>query len=214
MAAMDSKTRYNIRLSERKGVTVREGTDGDLSTFYRLLLDTGARQEFTTYDEQYYSTVWHLYAPRGYARVFLAEYRGEPVSALFAIAFGDTVTYWRGAWSGRHGNVHPNEALHWAAIRWAGENRYKYYDFEGIDPEVAHAVVRGEPLSAGTQRSVATFKLGFGGEVVFWPGVYDWVPNPVLRRAYSVVAPRLATGGMVTRAIEMLRGVRGSRKAA
>ena len=49
------------------------------------------------------------------------ELGDEPVSAMLAIPFGDTVVYKRGAWTGEHGALRPNEALHWAAITGRAE---------------------------------------------------------------------------------------------
>ena len=108
MANMKSKTRYNIRLGRKKGIVVREETADDLPEFYRILTDTSQRQSFSTYSEAYYREMNRIFGQFGYFKLFLAEYQGEPVSAMFAISFGDTVLFKRGGWSGRHGNRRPN----------------------------------------------------------------------------------------------------------
>src|SRR5262249_4187436 len=41
-----SKWRYNIRLAERKGVTVREATRDDIAPFYSILQETARRDGF------------------------------------------------------------------------------------------------------------------------------------------------------------------------
>ena len=43
---MKQKTRYNIRLAARKGVTVRAGGEADLPAFYRLMEVTAQRDGF------------------------------------------------------------------------------------------------------------------------------------------------------------------------
>ena len=43
LAQMKQKWRYNIRLAERKGITVRIGGEADLATFYALSQVTAAR---------------------------------------------------------------------------------------------------------------------------------------------------------------------------
>ena len=41
-----SKTRYNIRLATKKGVTVKEGTREDLKDFHSIMVETGDRDGF------------------------------------------------------------------------------------------------------------------------------------------------------------------------
>ena len=135
LAQMKRATRYGIRRSLREGITVREGTERDLSTFYCILVATSQRQQFSPYPEEYFIKMWRVLGPHGYIRLFLAEYEDETVSAILTVPFRDTVIYKKGAWSGRHGNRRPNEALHWTAIKWAKAHGYCYYDFEGVNYE-------------------------------------------------------------------------------
>jgi lipid II:glycine glycyltransferase (peptidoglycan interpeptide bridge formation enzyme) len=205
LANMKPKTRYNIRLGQRKGITVREGTDDDLPTFYQLLAATCQRQGFSINSEAYYSEMRRILSPFGYFKLFLAEYQGEAVSAMLAIPFGDTVTYKRGGWSGHHGDRRPNEIMHWAALTWAKAHGYRYYNFDGIDPLAAGALLRGEPLPATLVDSVTRFKIGFGGQLTFMPGVYDYVYNPVLRCIYNTAYQRIANWSVTKKIHERLR---------
>ena len=207
LAQMKSKTRYNIRLAQRKGVSVREGTKDDLSTFYELHRHTGQRQQFASFEASYLATLWDIFEPHDHVKLFLADYQNEAVSALLMIAFGDTVTYWRGGWSGRHGNLHPNEAAQWAAMRWAKAQGYRFYDLGGLDLNAARAAVREE--TPPTVRSPSHFKLGFGGDVAFSPGAYDYIYNPVLRWGYTSVLPKIPNRAVA--AVES--ALRGSRHA-
>jgi lipid II:glycine glycyltransferase (peptidoglycan interpeptide bridge formation enzyme) len=126
------------------------------------------------------------------------------VAAVVAIPFGDTVIYKRGAWSGRQGNRRPNEVLHWTAIKWAKAQGYHYYDFEGIDPRAARAIVHGEPCPDSLTQSVTSFKLGFGGQVTLFPGAYNYVYNPFLRWAYNTVFPKIASWSVMENALNRL----------
>lgn len=207
LAQMKSKTRYNIRLAQRKGVSVREGTKDDLSTFYKLHMHTGQRQQFTSFEASYLVALWDLLEPHDHVKLFLANYQGEAISALLMIAFGDTVTYWRGGWSGRHGNLHPNEAAQWAAMRWAKAQGYRFYDLGGLDLDTARAAVRGE--APPTTKSPSHFKLGFGGDVAFLPGACDYIYNPILRWSYTSVLPKIPSRAVA--AVES--ALRGSRHA-
>lgn len=159
LAQMKRATRYGIRRSLREGITVREGTERDLPTFYRLLVATCQRQQFSPSPEEYSVKMWRLLRPYGYIRLFLAEDGDEAVSAHLIVPFGDTVLAKRGGWSGRHGRRHPNRVLHRTVIKWAKAQGYRYYDFEGIDLRAARAIVHGEPLSDSLTQSVPRFAL-------------------------------------------------------
>jgi len=206
LAEMHGKTRYNIRLGQRKGMTVREGAERDLHTFYQLLLATGQRQQFTTYSEDYFMQMWRLLSPRGHMQLFLAEYAGEAVAGLLAIAFGNTVTYWRGGWSGQHGKLHPNEVMHWVAMTWAQSQGYRYYDLEGIDPQLAEAIVDGRCSPDALPRSLTSFKVGFGGQVELLPKCYEYVYNPLLRWSYARLFPKIAHWPLVAKIENAVRG--------
>ena len=82
--------------------------------------------------------------------------------------------------------------MHWTAIKWSKAQGYRYYDLGKIEPVAAEAVQRSEPLTGDLIRSVSRFKLGFGGDARLMPGAYDYVYNPILRWAYSVIYQRIA----------------------
>ena len=205
LAQMRSKTRYNIRVGERKGISVREGTESDLHAFHHLMVTTGQKNKFSPEPEEYFRTLWRLFHPHGYVKLFLAEYKGEAVSALLAIPFGNTVIYKRGAWAGHHGNLHPNEVMQWTAIKWAKSKGYRYYDLVGIDPEVARALVCGKSFTDGSRQGLTSFKLGFGGQITLFPEAYEYIPNPILRLAYTRVFPKIVNSSVGTKAYRYIR---------
>lgn len=190
-ARMRSKTRYNIRLAGRRGIKVREGTEQDLSDFYRTLCATRERQGFVEYSEDYWNRFYRLFGARGYAKLFLSEYEGKVVSSVLLASFGDTVVYKKGGWMGSHKNLHPNELLHWEAIQWAKRQGYRYYDFEGILPDAAKAIQHEGSIPKAYLGTVTWFKVGFGGEVALYPGPFDYFNSPVLRWIYSTLFPRI-----------------------
>lgn len=206
LAQMKKKTRYNVRLGQRKGIVVREGTERDLPAFYRLLLATSRRQQFSPESEPYFTRMWRLLEPHGYVKLFVAESGAEAVSAALVVPFGDTVIYKRGGWSGHYGGHCPNEVMHWSIIKWAKANGYHYYDLEGIDTETARRVINGEPLENTMERTVTSFKLGFGGQVTVFPGAYEYVYNPVVRWAYNTIYPRIAGTSWGLKVVNLMRG--------
>lgn len=205
LLGMKPRTRYNIRLAARKEIAVREGSADDLSVFYRLLQSTGRRQGFRIYPERYFRRLWHVLGSKGHAKLFVAAHRGVPVSAQLAIAFGTTVTNKLTVWSGEHAGRKPNEAVHWAAIRWAGAAGFERYDFEGIDSAVARTLADGGEPGSDQIPSVTAFKLGFGGDVRLEPQAFERLSGPVLRFAYENSFARVTGNRHVRRAVSSLR---------
>lgn len=176
------KTRYNIRLAARRGVTIRSDcTRDDVSAFYSLLQETARRDGFAVRDCGYYLVIWEQLVKRGLARLFMAEYEGRPIAGTLAFAFGDKVWYMYGASGNRHRNLMPNYLLQWEMIRWAKQRGASLYDLRGISGDLNP----DNPLY-GLYR----FKKGFGGVVVEFAGEYDYPLNPLLYRLWNWVEPR------------------------
>lgn len=162
-----SKWRYNVRLAERKGVTVREGARDDLDAFHSIYVETARRDGFTPRGRTYFETLWRELHPHGHLRVFLAELEGRPIAAIMLLLMGERAMYTYGASSNEHRNVMPNHLLQWTAIRWAAEAGYRIYDFRGVSPVRDGKPV--EPHLAGLNR----FKEGFGARYVEYAGEFD-----------------------------------------
>ena len=205
LAGMKKATRKHIRRGMRAGITVREGLDSDLDTFYDLLVATSQRQNFSTYPKAYFYEMWRGFRPAGYVRLFVAEYRDEPVSAHWVIPFGDTLISKLAGWSGNHGKLRPNEVLEWEVIRWAKHQNLRYYDLEGIDPEAARLLVQGQPLPDRFQNTPTSYKLRFGGRVALFPGAYDYLYNPLFRWGYKLVLARIIRSSLVKHVLNRLR---------
>jgi len=202
-SGMRKTTRYCVRSGAKKGVMVRLGTENDLDSFHRLALITGERQEFSTEPLEYYRHIWRALAPGNNLKLFLAEVNGEAVSAAIMIAFGDSVTFWRSGWSGSHDGHHPNEAVQWAAIKWARENGYRWYDLGGIGPRTAVILQRREALPDLPEYRAYLFKIGFGGEVAVFPKASLYVYSPLLRWFYRRARQTNSASPMVTRVIRL-----------
>ncbi|MGE5397562.1 MAG: lipid II:glycine glycyltransferase FemX [Chitinophagales bacterium] len=170
LAAMSNKTRYNLRLAEKKGVKIRHGREiQDLKKFYVVLQETAKRDRFLIRGYEYFEMIWIHLAQNGLAQLFLAEYEGEIIAGSLAFILGDKAWYIYGASGNSHRNVMPNYFLQWAMIRWAKENGCKIYDFRGVSSDISE----DNPLY-GLYR----FKKGFGGEFTQFIGEWDLVYNP------------------------------------
>ncbi|MFL7839758.1 MAG: lipid II:glycine glycyltransferase FemX [Candidatus Promineifilaceae bacterium] len=181
LASMKSKTRYNIRLAGRKGITVRQGTADDLNFIAKMYQETADRDEFAIRPRDYYLDAWRSFYNAGMAMPLLAEYEGEPVAAVLLIRFGDRVTYMYGASTNRERQRMPNYLLQWEAIRWAKAQGCKIYDFWGAPTRFEE----DDPLWG-----VWRFKDGFQGDVVWHIGAWDFPARPFWYNAYARLLPR------------------------
>jgi peptidoglycan pentaglycine glycine transferase (the first glycine) len=189
LGAMRARTRTYIRQAQRRGVVIREGSEEDLPVFCALVDATARRKGLRPYPLGYYETMWRSFPDR--MRLLLAEYKGDILSGTLLLAFGDTVSYKNGGWSGERRDVRPNELLHWTGMQWGRDRGYRYYDLEGLKPAVGEAILSGRDYSDLDIPGIAHFKLGLGGEVTRFPGCYDYTSQPLLRLALPWVAPRI-----------------------
>lgn len=174
--SMHSKTRYNIRLAERQGVTVEAGGAELLEDFLALLSQTEARHGVRFFGPAYFRALWATQAARPHLRFFRARHHDQTLASILLYTFGDTAVYLHGG-STREGRQHMGPHLaQWTAIRESQQRGLHWYDFRGVAPADAPAT---HPW-AGFSR----FKRGFGGVDVAYPGAYDWVRRPLLYRLY------------------------------
>lgn len=184
LARMKQKTRYNIRLAERKDVVVRHGTFEDMGAFVTLMQATGDRDGFGIHQPAYYAAAYDLFAPQQCA-LLLAEYGGRLLAAAMVFSWGRTAAYFYGASSDEERQRMPAYAVQWAAIRWARQRGCTTYDFWGV-PDAPEATLEAEFLERKDGLwPVYRFKRGFGGEVVRTVGAADRSYNSLLQRLYA-----------------------------
>ena len=131
LQSFESKTRYNIRLAGRKGVTVRQGTSDDLKIFYDIMKTTGSRDDFFIRPLSYFQKIYDEMGEK-HARIYIAEFEGEPIAATMPIYYGNKVWYLYGGSSNKHRNLMPNYLIQWEMIKWALEEKCDWYDFRGV----------------------------------------------------------------------------------
>ena len=184
LASFKQKTRYNIRLAERKGVTIRIPPPAEVpfDLLYRLYAETSVRDGFVIRRPDYYREAWGSFIQTGRAQPFIAQVEGEAVAAIIVFHFANRAFYMYGMSSGQHREKMPNHLLQWAAIKWAKAHGCALYDFWGA-PDVFD---ESDPLFG-----VWRFKEGFSGVVFRTPGALDYAPSPMLYRMYAVLLPRL-----------------------
>ncbi|MDA8394425.1 MAG: peptidoglycan bridge formation glycyltransferase FemA/FemB family protein [Candidatus Dormibacteraeota bacterium] len=156
LASFHSKTRYNVRLAERRGVRVREG---GLEELDRCLRATEGRQQVRLPPRGHLSSV--LGQLGELARVWVAEARGEVVAAALLARCGPELVYLYGGATGAHREDMPNHLLHWRAMMEGREEGCTDYDLWGV-PE--------DDRPDHPWHGLAQFKLGFAGRQVRYLG--------------------------------------------
>ncbi len=198
LARMKQKTRYNVRLAEKKGVVVRVGNLDDLPTLYKMYAETSVRDGFVIRDQAYYQAVWKTFmqspipnpqsqianpkSPIPCAEPLIAEVDGQPVAALMLFWFAGRAYYLYGMSRDVHREKMPTYLLQWEAMRRAKAAGCSVYDLWGA-PEVFD--------ESDSMWGVYRFKEGLGGEVLRTLGAWDYTPNPLLYRLYSEIIPRV-----------------------
>ena len=126
------KTRYNVRVAKRKGVTVRYSRDvEDLKTFYNLYVVTGIRDKIASRPYDYFERMLNTF-DENHMRIYIAEFEGEALSAAIAINYGKKTFYLYGASSNEKRNLMPNYLMQQEMIEWAIETGCDLYDFGGV----------------------------------------------------------------------------------
>ena len=192
LARMKPKTRYNVRLAEKKGVMVRIGTPKDLGMLYKVYAETSVRDAFVIRDEGYYQTVWEMFMREKQPQIsnlqspqvepLIAEIDDEPVAAIFVFYFAGRAYYVYGMSRDAHREKMPTYLLQWEAMKRAKAKGSRIYDLWGA-PEVFD--------ESDSFWGVYRFKEGLGGKVVRTLGAWDFAPNPFWYKLYSEIIPRV-----------------------
>jgi len=184
---VSKKRRYGIRKATDRGIAVREASSvADVREAHRLLAATHARVEFPLEPQAFFERAFERFHPRR-LRVFLAELGGRPLATTVVAVDGTAAVNW---FAGSElepetSKLYPNDAVLWAAIRWARSQGLACFDMGGGGPP--------ENLAG-----FVDFKRQFGGREID-VGQYTFVPSEW----------KLAVAG---RGFELLRKIRGMRR--
>lgn len=99
LGQMKEKGRYNVRLAEKRGVSVRmaEPTEENVAEFLRLLRETLERDGFSGNSSGYYLELVRTLDAENAGGLFFAEKGGEVVAAAITTFWKGTATYYYGA---------------------------------------------------------------------------------------------------------------------
>jgi lipid II:glycine glycyltransferase (peptidoglycan interpeptide bridge formation enzyme) len=179
LARQKQKTRYNIRLAAKKGVTVSEHGIEGIDSWYEMYAATSQRDGFTIHSLAYYRQVMRSLGPPGMANLLLAHHEGDLLAGIIVFAFGSKAQYMYGASGNVKRNLMAPYLVQWEGMRWAKQQGATLYDLWGI-PDVLE---ENEDLWG-----VYRHKRGYGGEIVRYVGAYDLVRSPLQHLALERVA--------------------------
>lgn len=198
LARMKQKTRYNVGLARRKGVSVRLGGVADAPMLHAMMTTTAARDQFSIHPPAYYNDFLRLFcaSEAGPGALFIAEHEGQPLAALVATALGDTGIYLYGASDNEKRELMPTYVLQFEAMRWARARGCAHYDLWGVpDEDEATLEAQFETRHDGLW-GVYRFKRGFGGQLTRTCGAWVRVLSPVRWRLYRMASKRRGGHGL------------------
>jgi lipid II:glycine glycyltransferase (peptidoglycan interpeptide bridge formation enzyme) len=172
LARMHTKTRYNIRLAEKKGVIIEQGQGDDILFFWNLLQVTTRRDRFRGHSLAHYRRLLEQGTP--VIELWLAKREGKVLAAGLFSFYQVRAVYLHGASADSERQYMAPYLLQWQMIKRAKARACRYYDFYGIDEKKWPGVTR--------------FKRGFGGEERLYPGTFALILKPWAYRFYSLAA--------------------------
>jgi peptidoglycan pentaglycine glycine transferase (the first glycine) len=177
LAIMKSKTRYNIKLAEKKGVTIinaeEEKNNNYLDEFLRLTGIMAKRNGIVAHPESYYRKMLEI-IPSDILKLYIARYQGKVIAANLVVFFESMCIYLHGSSDDEYRNVMAPYLLQWRQITDAKKAGFVKYDFGGVKINV---------LIGKSWEGVTKFKTGFSPKTkaTIFPGSYDIIIN---RRRY------------------------------
>ncbi len=177
LRSMHGKTRYNIRLAERHGVTVApsgELTTTDALIWWSLVSATARRDGFYTHEKSYYEKLLRIRSGRFSNELFLADCNMTALAGAIVNFYRPTLvaTYLHGASLRENKEIMAPHLLHWRIMQEARRRGFMFYDLWGIDEKKWPGVTR--------------FKLSLGGKVTEYPESADIVYRPAVYFLYRL----------------------------
>lgn len=184
---MHPKTRYNIRLAEKKGVRIIEdNSDKSFEEYLRLTKETTKRQKFYAHNENYHKLMWQTLKQVGSidknklsAHLLRAVYENETLAAWILFVYKDKLYYPYGASSNKYREVMASNLIMWEAIRFGKKLGLKEFDMWGA--------LGPNPDKNDSWYGFHKFKEGYGAKHVEFIGSYDLIINRKIYLAYKLL---------------------------
>ena len=178
LSNMKSKTRYNIKLAQKKGVEIFSCGKNDMECltvqmdFFKLTKEMAARQGIKAHPEEYYRKMIAS-IPAEILSIYIARYENRTIAAQIVVFFGDSAVYLHGSSSNKDRNVMAPHLLQWQSMLDAKKRGCKTYDFGGIK------LSNVKSQTSNDWAGITNFKLGFSPDTapLEFPGTYDMIIN-------------------------------------
>jgi len=184
LSRMKSKTRYNIRLAQKKGIKIFSTREEKYQqAFFDLVVATSERKEINPHPRSYYEKFFQSFDSE-MCQLFVAEYEGEVLAANIMIFFEGRAIYLHGGSSDRHREMMAPFLLQWEQIRFAKDHGCTEYDFGGVHMKDENAVSQHHDWDGITR-----FKQGFSPETIAitYPGTFDIILDSRVYFLYKVL---------------------------
>ncbi len=179
LKSFHSKTRYNIRLAEKKGVLVKEmSNEKGFEIFFKLYFETCKRQKYFGHTPKYHKMVWES-LKKNISHILIAFYNDLPLAAYELFYFKNILYYPYGGTSLEYRNLMASNLLMWEAIKLGKKLGAKKFDMWGSLPPNYDA---SNPWSGFTR-----FKEGYGTKFIEFIGSYDLVINKNAYNFYNLI---------------------------
>lgn len=177
--AMHPKNRYNIRLSEKKGVKIeiiKNNFEKYFEEFYGLLKETAGRDNFNLHPKGYYQSVFKTLSSNN-AFLAVAHYGNNTLLINLILLYEKTAYFLFGGSSDKLQNLMFSHLAQWETIKEAKKQEMKIYNFGGV---------QGGGGSYEKYEGISVFKKRFGGEIFEYSDSYDIVLKKFLYYFYNL----------------------------
>ena len=176
---MQSKTRYNTRLAERRGVQIYENsTEAGMEQYIEILQETTSRQGFYAHSPEYFRMLWKTLGPSGKVRIFNAVFEDKILASWVMFIFNKKLYYPYGASRDENREVMASNLLMWEMIKLGKREGCTSFDMWGsLGPE---------PNKKDAWYGFHKFKLGYGGQLMEFVGTYDLILDPLMYKVFRV----------------------------
>lgn len=177
LANLKPKTRYNVKLSTRKGVSVRfENSQKGVAIFNKLHRETANRDRFLRHSDDYYQKVYEVFSKKKKTYILVASFNNEPLVAWMLFIHNKTLYYPFGASSSKHRNLMASSLVAWESIRLGKNSGCKVFDMWGATND-----------EKDNWWGFTRFKLGYGGQLVKYIDSYDFIINPTIANSFNAL---------------------------
>lgn len=177
---MEQKTRYNVRLAEKKNLTVtiekETISDANKAIFLTLMEDTARRNGFRLHEDGYYETIFNNLNREKNGAVVIILKDNIPLAINLLVKTGETVHYLFGGSSDEHKNLMGSYLVHLESIKVTKSWGAHWYSFGAVNKH---------DDSKNALSGITHFKKRFGGMYREHGFIVDEIINNKIYLAYT-----------------------------